>query len=289
MAKKLLIVESPAKAKTIGKFLGKGYKVFASNGHVRDLPKSQIGVGPENDFEPKYITIRGRGDILSRIKKEAKNASRIYLATDPDREGEAIAWHLANILKIDAAEPCRIRFNEITSKTIKESVKHAEPIDLNRVDAQQARRVLDRLVGYQMSPLLWRKVRKGLSAGRVQSVAMRLICEREEEISAFEPREYWLVDAVVADAKGKHKFAAQVYEQGTQHRLETQADEAVRLADELGLYKSGGTDHTGVLGNNMKRGAGAVLNWIPLIPLNTDVENGVEQSDFEAMLSRKLG
>ena len=204
-ARKLVIVESPAKAKTIEKFLGKGYKVEASQGHVRDLPKSQLGVDAENDFEVKYITIRGRGDILARIKKEAKGASRIYLATDPDREGEAISWHLANALDIDHTKPCRIEFHEITKKAVKEALEHPRPIDMDRVDAQQARRALDRLVGYKISPLLWAKVKKGLSAGRVQSVATRMVVEREQEIEAFIPEEFWDVTASFAalNAKGK--------------------------------------------------------------------------------------
>ncbi len=188
---KLVIVESPAKAKTIEKFLGKGYKVEASQGHVRDLPKSQLGVDPAHDFDMKYITIRGRGKILARIKKEAKNASRIYLATDPDREGEAISWHLAHTLDIDPSKPCRIEFHEITKKAVKEALEHPRAIDMDRVDAQQARRALDRLVGYKISPLLWAKVKKGLSAGRVQSVATRLVVEREQEIEAFIPEEFW--------------------------------------------------------------------------------------------------
>ncbi|MBP3542393.1 MAG: type I DNA topoisomerase [Clostridia bacterium] len=192
---KLVIVESPAKAKTIEKFLGRGYKVEASQGHVRDLPKSQIGVDPAKDFEMKYITIRGRGDILARIKKEAKNASVVYLATDPDREGEAISWHLANTLDIDTASKCRIEFHEITKKAVKEAIEHPRAIDMDRVDAQQARRALDRLVGYKISPLLWAKIKKGLSAGRVQSVATRLVVEREREIEAFIPEEYWDVTA----------------------------------------------------------------------------------------------
>lgn len=192
---KLVIVESPAKAKTIEKFLGKGYKVEASQGHVRDLPKSQIGVDPAKDFEMKYITIRGRGDILARIKKEAKNAHTIYLATDPDREGEAISWHLANALDIDTASKCRIEFHEITKKAVKEAIDHPRAIDMDRVDAQQARRALDRLVGYKISPLLWAKIKKGLSAGRVQSVATRLVVEREREIESFIPEEYWDVTA----------------------------------------------------------------------------------------------
>ena len=192
---RLVIVESPAKARTIGKFLGRTYKVIASNGHVRDLPRSQLGVDVENDFEPKYITIRGRGDVLEEIRKEAKNASGILLATDPDREGEAISWHLSNILSIDPESACRVEFNEITSKTVKESVKKPRPVNMRLVDAQQARRVLDRLVGYKISPLFWAKIRKGLSAGRVQSVATRMIVDREQEIDAFVPEEYWTIDA----------------------------------------------------------------------------------------------
>ena len=191
MQTKLVIVESPAKAKTIGKFLGRGYKVEASQGHVRDLPKSQIGVGPENNFEPRYITIRGRGDILAKIRKEAKNAAKIFLATDPDREGEAISWHLAGILGIDENSACRIEFNEVTAKAVKAAVKNPRPINMDLVNAQQARRVLDRLVGYKISPLLWAKIKKGLSAGRVQSVAAKMICDRENEIEIFEPEEYW--------------------------------------------------------------------------------------------------
>lgn len=204
-AKKLVIVESPAKAKTIEKFLGKGYKVEASQGHVRDLPKSQLGVDADNDFEMKYITIRGRGDILARIKKEAKAASRVYLATDPDREGEAISWHLANTLGIDTEKPCRIEFHEITKKAVKEALEHPRPIDMDRVDAQQARRALDRLVGYKISPLLWAKVKKGLSAGRVQSVATRMVVEREQEIDAFIPEEFWDITAsfTAPNSKGK--------------------------------------------------------------------------------------
>lgn len=204
-AKKLVIVESPAKAKTIEKFLGKGYKVEASQGHVRDLPKSQLGVDAENDFEMKYITIRGRGDILARIKKEAKAASRVYLATDPDREGEAISWHLAHTLGIDDQKPCRIEFHEITKKAVKEALEHPRPIDMDRVDAQQARRALDRLVGYKISPLLWAKVKKGLSAGRVQSVATRMVVEREQEIEAFIPEEFWDVNATFTAQNVKRK------------------------------------------------------------------------------------
>lgn len=192
---KLIIVESPAKARTISRFLGKGYKVEASQGHVCDLPKSQIGVDAENDFEPKYITIRGRGDILTKIRKEAKNASQIYLATDPDREGEAISWHLSRVLNMDMSKPCRIEFHEVTKKAIQQALKSPRMLDMNKVDAQQARRVLDRLVGYKISPLLWAKVKKGLSAGRVQSVATRMVVTREQEIESFIPEEYWDVVA----------------------------------------------------------------------------------------------
>ncbi|MBR4341161.1 MAG: type I DNA topoisomerase [Lachnospiraceae bacterium] len=195
MAKNLVIVESPAKAKTIKKFLGSGYDVIASQGHVRDLPKSQMGVSPEDDFEPKYITIRGKGEILSELRKAAKKADKIYLATDPDREGEAISWHLQKLLKLDENSADRITFNEITKNAIKNSIKNPRRIDMGLVDAQQARRVLDRIVGYKISPLLWQKIKSGLSAGRVQSVALRLICEREKEINDFKPVEYWSIDA----------------------------------------------------------------------------------------------
>jgi DNA topoisomerase-1 len=195
VSKVLVIVESPAKAKTIGKFLGSKYTVKSSMGHIRDLPKSQLGVDVENSFEPKYITIRGKGDIVKELRAEAKKSEKILLAADPDREGEAIAWHLQHILGIGKENPCRIEFNEITQKAIKEAVKNPRQIDDDRVSAQQARRVLDRLVGYKLSPLLWSKVRKGLSAGRVQSVAVRLICDREAEINAFVPEEYWSLTA----------------------------------------------------------------------------------------------
>jgi len=202
MAKNLVIVESPAKAKTIGKFLGSNYKVKASVGHVRDLPKSKLGVDIENEFEPQYITIRGKGPTINEIKKEAKKSEKIFLATDPDREGEAISWHLANILKLDEKEACRIEFNEITKDAIKKAIKAPRQIDTDLVDAQQARRVLDRLVGYQISPLLWEKVRKGLSAGRVQSAVTKIICDREKEIEAFEPKEYWTLDITAAKEDG---------------------------------------------------------------------------------------
>ena len=202
---KLVIVESPAKAHTIQKFLGKGYTVEASQGHVRDLPKSQLGVDTENDFDPKYITIHGRGPILAEIRKKAKNASKIFLATDPDREGEAISWHLAQALDIDLNSQCRVEFHEITKKAVKQAMDHPRKIDMQRVDAQQARRVLDRVVGYKLSPLFWAKVRKGLSAGRVQSVATRMVVDREREIDDFIPEEYWDVSAsaLLPAAKGR--------------------------------------------------------------------------------------
>ncbi|MEN8904545.1 MAG: type I DNA topoisomerase [Clostridiales bacterium] len=207
----LVIVESPAKAKTIGKFLGRKYKITASMGHIRDLPKSQMGVDVENDFQPKYITIRGKGSLISKLKKEAKSASKVLLATDPDREGEAISWHLANILKIDESEKCRITFNEITKNAVKDAVKSPREIDMDLVDAQQARRILDRIVGYKISPLLWKKVRKGLSAGRVQSVATRLICDREEEINKFKPEEYWSLTAMLIKKPLRKPFEAKFY------------------------------------------------------------------------------
>ncbi|MDD5922064.1 MAG: type I DNA topoisomerase [Eubacteriales bacterium] len=194
--KKLVIVESPSKAKTIGKFLGSGYHVIASVGHVRDLPKSKLGIDIDHDFEPEYISIRGKGEIIKELKKEAKKASKVYLATDPDREGEAISWHLANLLGINPEDSVRVTFNEITKPTVKEAMKHPRAIDMNLVDAQQARRVLDRLVGYQISPLLWRKIRRGLSAGRVQSAALKIICDRERKIQAFVPEEYWTITAL---------------------------------------------------------------------------------------------
>ncbi len=228
---KLVIVESPAKAKTIGKFLGRGYKVEACNGHVRDLPKSQIGVDVEHNFEPRYITIRGRGEILEKIRKEARGASKVILATDPDREGEAISWHLANILKIDPASDCRVEFNEITAQAVKAAMKKPRPINLQLVDAQQARRVLDRLVGYKISPLLWAKVRKGLSAGRVQTVATRMIVDREAEIDAFVPQEYWTITAKFTD--GNQKFVAKYVGKGDEKTEITSEAQAREVRDFL--------------------------------------------------------
>ena len=211
MAKYLVIVESPAKVKTIKKFLGSNYEVMASQGHIRDLPKSQMGIDVENDFEPKYITIRGKGDILAALKKEAKKADKIYLATDPDREGEAISWHLAKALKLEDKDIYRITFNEITKNAVKASLKDARKIDMNLVDAQQSRRVLDRIVGYKISPVLWAKVKRGLSAGRVQSVALRIICDREDEINSFIPEEYWTLEAKLNVSGEKKPVIARFY------------------------------------------------------------------------------
>ncbi len=209
MAKNLVIVESPAKAKTLKKFLGATYKIEASLGHVRDLPKSELGVNPENDFDPKYITIRGKGELLKKLRKEVKKADKIYLATDPDREGEAISWHLLYALKLDENKALRITFNEITKTAVKKSIKEAREIDMNLVNAQQARRVLDRIMGYKMSPILWKKVKKGLSAGRVQSVLLKLICDREDEIEAFIKEEYWSIECLL---KAEQKiFTAKFY------------------------------------------------------------------------------
>ena len=214
MANCLVIVESPAKVKTIKKFLGSNYEVDASNGHVRDLPKSQLGVDVENDYEPKYITIRGKGDILAKLRKEVKKADKIYLATDPDREGEAISWHLMKALKLDEMKDkkvYRISFNEITKNAVKTSLKSPRELDIDLVDAQQTRRIVDRMVGYRISPLLWKKVKRGLSAGRVQSVALRIICDREEEVNAFIPEEYWNLEADLLQKKDKKKLKAKFY------------------------------------------------------------------------------
>ena len=211
MAHYLVIVESPAKVKTIKKFLGSSYTVAASQGHVRDLPKSSLGIDIEHDYEPKYITIRGKGDILAALRKEVKKSDKVFLATDPDREGEAISWHLAAALKLDKKKMRRITFNEITKNAVKASLKAARDIDMNLVDAQQARRILDRMVGYRISPLLWAKVKRGLSAGRVQSVALRLVADREDEINAFIPEEYWTLDAVLKVKGEKRPLTAKFY------------------------------------------------------------------------------
>ncbi|WP_373217825.1 type I DNA topoisomerase [Ruminococcus sp. 5_1_39BFAA] len=217
MAKYLVIVESPAKVKTIKKFLGSNYDVEASNGHVRDFPKSQFGIDVENDFEPKYITIRGKGELLAKLRKAAKKADKIYLATDPDREGEAISWHLTQALKEAPEKMYRITFNEITKTAVKDSLKHARELNMNLVDAQQARRMLDRMVGYSISPLLWAKVKRGLSAGRVQSVALRIICDREEEINSFIPEEYWSLDGTFLAEGEKKALEAKFY--GTDKKI----------------------------------------------------------------------
>ncbi|MGE5678264.1 MAG: type I DNA topoisomerase [Pseudomonadota bacterium] len=224
MKTSLVIVESPAKVKTIKKFLNSSYKVEASMGHIRDLPKSQLGIDIEKDFQPKYITIRGKGEITEKLRKEAKNCDRIYLATDPDREGEAISWHLANILNLDMKNVTRIEFNEITKTAVTSALKNPRKLNFNVIDAQQARRVLDRLVGYKISPLLWKKVKKGLSAGRVQSVAVRLICDRENEIRSFVPKEYWSLVAKLTDPDSKKNFDAKFY--GTEsQKLEIPSEE----------------------------------------------------------------
>lgn len=239
MAKYLVIVESPAKVKTIKKFLGKNYEVVASNGHVRDLPKSQMGIDIEHDFEPKYITIRGKGDILAKLRKEAKKAEKIYLATDPDREGEAISWHLSQALKLDESRAQRISFNEITKNAVRASLKEPRQIDMNLVDAQQTRRILDRMVGYEISPLLWAKVKRGLSAGRVQSVALRIICDREDEIGAFIPEEYWTLDAQLA-VKGERKpLTARFYGDENGKITISDKEQVMRIMEELKEQKFG--------------------------------------------------
>ncbi len=265
---KLVIVESPAKARTISKFLGRSYKVEASQGHVRDLPKSQLGVDVEHDFEPKYITIRGRGEVLERIRKEAKGAKSIILATDPDREGEAISWHLATILGIDPESACRVEFNEITEKTVKNAIKEPRAVNMQLVNAQQARRLLDRLVGYKISPLLWVKIKKGLSAGRVQSVATRMVVDREQEIEQFEPEEYWYVDAQLR-AGGKQ----------LQARLISLDGERVTLSDaEQANEAKARVEKGGFVIHSVKRGE---RRKHPAAPFTT--------SNLQQEASRKLG
>ena len=233
MAKYLVIVESPAKVKTIKKFLGKNYEVVASNGHVRDLPKSQMGIDVEHDYEPKYITIRGKGDILAKLRKEVKKADKVYLATDPDREGEAISWHLSQALKLDGKNVRRISFNEITQNAVKTSLKQPRDIDMNLVNAQQTRRILDRIVGYKISPLLWAKVKRGLSAGRVQSVALRIICDREDEINAFIPEEYWTLDAKLKADGEKKPLTAKFHGDENGKLAITCREESDRIMDEI--------------------------------------------------------
>lgn len=233
MAKYLVIVESPAKVKTIKKFLGEKYEVAASNGHVRDLPKSQMGIDVENDYEPKYITIRGKGDILANLRKAVKKAEKIYLATDPDREGEAISWHLLKALKLEGRKVYRITFNEITKNAVKESLKNAREIDMNLVNAQQTRRILDRMVGYRISPVLWAKVKRGLSAGRVQSVALRIICDREDEINSFIPEEYWTLDALFDIPGEKKPLTAKYYGKGDRKVSISSGEEMDALVKEI--------------------------------------------------------
>lgn len=233
MAKYLVILESPAKIKTVKKILGANYEVAASNGHVRDLPKSSMGIDVEHDYEPKYITIRGKGDILASLRKEVKKAEKIYLATDPDREGEAISWHLYHALKLENKKVYRITFNEITRNAVRESLKNAHEINMNLVDAQQARRVLDRMVGYRISPLLWAKIKRGLSAGRVQSVALRIICDREEEINAFIPEEYWSLDVNLKIKGEKKPITAKYYGTGKQKASITSGEQADQIQKEL--------------------------------------------------------
>lgn len=228
MIDKLIIVESPAKANTIKKFLGGKTKVIASMGHIRDLPKSKLGIDVTKDFKPEYINIRGKGDLIKSLKKEAKNAKKVYLATDPDREGESIAWHLANILDINEKEEiCRVTFNEITEKAVKEAMKNPRKINMDVTDAQQARRILDRIVGYKMSPVLWKKVRKGLSAGRVQSVAVKLIVDREEEIEKFISKEYWNIYATLKENKTNKNFEAKLFSKNNK-KIEISSEKEVK-------------------------------------------------------------
>ncbi|NLK95646.1 MAG: type I DNA topoisomerase [Clostridiales bacterium] len=231
MDQNLVIVESPAKAKTIEKYLGKNYIVEASMGHVRDLPKSKLGVDIEDNFNPKYITIRGKGELIDKLRKTAKKCKKVYLATDPDREGEAISWHLANILKIPEDKKCRIVFNEITKSAVKNSLKEARQIKINLVNAQQARRILDRLVGYEISPILWKNVKWGLSAGRVQSVALKLICDRENEIKAFVPKEYWTIDSTIK--KDKKKFSIKLINKNGKKLEILNEEEADKIVEEI--------------------------------------------------------
>ena len=226
MPSNLVIVESPAKAKTIQKYLGKSYKVIASNGHVRDLPKSTMGIDVDHDFEPKYITIRGKGEILAQLRKEVKKADKVFLATDPDREGEAISWHLYNALKLQDKKCSRITFNEITKEAVRNSIKKSREINMDLVDAQQARRVLDRIVGYKISPILWKKIKRGLSAGRVQSVALHLIKDREDQVNAFIPEEYWTLTVDLDTGLGKKPLEAELV-QDAQGKIHLQNKEQV--------------------------------------------------------------
>ncbi|NFO56739.1 type I DNA topoisomerase [Clostridium botulinum] len=269
MGQKLVIVESPAKAKTIGKYLGKNYIVEASMGHIRDLPKSKLGVDIDNNYTPKYITIRGKGELLDKLKKAAKKSDKIYLATDPDREGEAISWHLANILKIPENEKCRIVFNEITKSAVKGSIKQARSIDLDLVDAQQARRILDRLVGYEISPILWKNVKWGLSAGRVQSAALKLICDREEEIKAFIPKEYWSVDCILKKDRKKFPIRLSTYK-SKKIEINTE-EEANKIKQEL--------ENDKFIINSIKKG-NKVKNPLPPFTTSTLQQDASKKLNF---------
>ncbi|MBR2743240.1 MAG: type I DNA topoisomerase [Clostridia bacterium] len=255
----LVIVESPSKARTIGRYLGSNYTIEASMGHLRDLPKSQLGVDVQNNFEPKYISIRGKGALISKLKKDAKKADKVFLATDPDREGEAISWHLAQLLGLDENEPIRVTFNEITKAAVRNGIKNPRVIDKKLVDAQQARRVLDRIVGYKISPVLWRTVKKGLSAGRVQSVATRLVVDREEEINNFEPKEYWNIDADLLSPRHKKTFNAKYYAPDGEKKQETVRDKA--RADEI-LNALSGADY---VVKSIKRGEKPKKPYAPFI------------------------
>lgn len=269
MGQKLVIVESPAKAKTIGKYLGKNYIVEASMGHVRDLPKSKLGVDIENNYEPKYITIRGKGELIDKLRKAAKKSDKVYLATDPDREGEAISWHLANILKISEDETCRIVFNEVTKSAVKASIKEARKINIDLVDAQQARRVLDRLVGYEISPILWKNVKWGLSAGRVQSAALKLICDREKEIKEFIPKEYWSVDCILK--KERKKFSV---------RLSTYKNKKIDILNEDDCNKIIGDLNSGAfVVNSIKKGK-KIRNPLPPFTTSTLQQDANKKLNF---------
>lgn len=269
MGQKLVIVESPAKAKTIGKYLGKNYIVEASMGHIRDLPKSKLGVDIDNNYTPKYITIRGKGELLDKLKKAAKKSDKIYLATDPDRDGEAISWHLANILKIPENEKCRIVFNEITKSAVKGAIKQARSIDLDLVDAQQARRILDRLVGYEISPILWKNVKWGLSAGRVQSAALKLICDREEEIKAFIPKEYWSVDCILKKDRKKFPIRLSTYK-SKKIEINTE-EEANKIKQEL--------ENDKFIINSIKKG-NKVKNPLPPFTTSTLQQDASKKLNF---------
>jgi DNA topoisomerase-1 len=278
-AKKLLIVESPAKAGTIKKYLGKDYNVVASMGHIIDLPKSQLGVDVENNFTPKYITIRGKGTLLNQLKKEAAKADVVYLATDPDREGEAISWHLAKALNIDPNSKCRVTFNEITKSAVKAAIKNPRKIDMDLVNAQQARRVLDRIVGYKISPILWEKVKKGLSAGRVQSVATRLICDREEEIQNFNPQEYWTIEALLVEPKTKKEFIAKYFGENNKEVKLENAEQAKVITD--------GVKSAQFIVDNVKRGE-QKRNPQPPFTTSTMQQDASRKFNFQAAKTMQI-